>query len=93
MKTTIIISGQISGNLTLRNKLAGNSIEEKRTMFNGSSLLFNTKKDAVAAIREAYNDLIADEPELKGSMSGIRASKDRTELYYDASKAIMNKNK
>ena len=87
MKTSIVISGQIHGNFTLRNALVRNSMEEKRTMFNGFELVFETKKEAVQAIRQAYNDLVADEPHMKNSIAGISADRARTFLRYDASTA------
>ena len=87
MKSTITITGQISGNFTLRNALVGNSTTEEKTMFNGFRLHFDTKKAAINAIREAYNSLCKDEPEMKGRLSGISADKGRTYLRYDASNA------
>jgi hypothetical protein len=89
MTTSIIISGQIGSSWKLRSALPG-FFEEKRTMFNGFELIYKTKKEAVAAIREAYNSLCADEPEFKNRLGGVRANASRTELYYDASKAIVN---
>lgn len=87
MKTSIVINGQIHGNYVLRNALVRNSMEEKRTMFNGFELIFESKKEAVKTIRQAYNNLVADEPHMKNSISGIRADRGRTFLAYDASTA------
>jgi len=86
MKRTIEITGQISGNFTLARMIG---CEAKRGMFSSFTIPFATKKEAVKAIRDAYNSLVAEEPELKGCFGGIRVNKDRTELYYDASKAII----
>lgn len=90
MKATIVISGQINGNFTLANKLH-NYDEQKRTPFNGFEFIYKTKKEAIADIRAAYNSLVANEPEQRGRIGGISANKARTELYYDASKAIIKK--
>lgn len=89
MTTTIRITGQISGNHTLANKLRG-AIEEKREMFNSFILIYSSKKEAVKAIRNAYNELCNEEPEMKGRFGGIRVNADRTSLYYDASQAIID---
>lgn len=88
MKTSILITGQIGGNFALKSQIGGN-YEESSLPFNGFKLTFETKKEAVAAIRSAYNSLVNYEPEMKNRMSGIRVNKSRTELYYDASKAII----
>lgn len=87
MKSTITITGQISGNFRLRSALVGNSTTEEKTMFNGFRLHFGTKKEAVKAMRDAYNSLCRDEPEMKGRLSGISVDKGRTYLRYDASSA------
>lgn len=91
MKVTIYITGQINGNSHLATSING-AKEVTRTMFNGYALKFETKGEAVKAIREAYNSLCQDEPELKGRLGGIRVTKDRDVLYYDASKAIIETN-
>ena len=88
MYTAISITGQISGNFTLLSAI-GHGYKKKDTQFNGFEVKFRTKKEAITAIREAYNSLVQDEPERKGKLSGIRVNKNRTELYYDASKAII----
>lgn len=88
MKTSIIISGQISGNFTLKNALDSRELlEEKSLMFNNFELVYATKKAAKKALWEAFKYLRStlDEPRV-GSMSGLRYSKFGS-LYYDASKA------
>lgn len=87
--TTIYISGQIHGNSHLLAKMSGYT-DYKKTMFNGYAVYFKTKMDAVKSIRDAYNSMIDDEPERKNRIGGIKVNKDRTELYYDASKAIIS---
>jgi len=82
-KTTIHISGAIFGNSHLATKLSGD-IERKQTRFNGYSLTFASKKEAVQSIREAFKSMCEEEPEMKNRLSGIRVNKDRTALYYDA---------
>ena len=84
--TAIYISGQISSNFKLLSAIGG---RHERTEFNGFKINFNSKKEAVKAIRNAYNKLIQDEPECKNKIGGIRTNKTRTELLYDASKAII----
>lgn len=86
MKTSIVISGQVSGNHTLRNAIVSDNSEEKKTMFYGYELVFPTKKAAKKALWKAYRYLCANEPEMRGSMAGIRYSKSGA-LYYDASQA------
>jgi hypothetical protein len=89
MKTTIFISGQISGNHTLRNSLLTFNAEEERAMFNGFRIIFQTKKEAKKAMWEAFKELRAAEIDKYGynaSMGGVRYSKFGS-LYYDASKA------
>ena len=87
MKTTIEISGQIGSNFKLLSKL--NNGDYKKSMFNGFFIHFNTKKEAVKFIKDAYNSLCEDEPEQKNRFGGVRVNKDRTTLYYDASKAVI----
>lgn len=88
MKATIYIKGQINGNSHLKCALNGYE-SSKDIMFNGIALHYNTKKEAIKAIRDAYNTLIADEPQRKNKIGGIRVNKDRTQLYYDASQATI----
>lgn len=91
MKTIIRITGQISGNFTLNNAIARNSFasDHGKGMFNSFWFKFDTKKEAKKAIRKAYKDLISDEPEMKGRLSGIRKSRDNEQINYDASQAII----
>lgn len=90
MKATITITGQVSGNLTLRNAILSGNGEEKRTMFNGYEITFPTKKEAKKAMWEGFKYLkrTLDQPRV-GSMSGVRYSKFGS-LSYDASNAQLS---
>lgn len=91
MQATIIISGQYQGNTAILRKLSTyGQVKVSESRFNGFYVHYETKANAVKAMREAYNGLCQDEPEKKGKLSGIRASKDRTVLYYDASQATID---
>lgn len=91
MKVSITISGGINGNSTLYTQMSGYT-DYARLNFNaGYIFYYNTKKEAVKSIREAYNKLISDEPELKNRFGGIKVNKDRTKLYYDASQAVIER--
>lgn len=85
MKVAIFIDGQINGNFILADAIGG----ERRKIMYGFKIPFNSKKEAVKAIRKAYNSLCNDEPQAKGKLGGIRANRNRTALYYDASKAVI----
>jgi hypothetical protein len=87
MKVNIVITGQVSGNFTLLNKL--NNGTQKSGMFNSFILNFDKKSEAIKAIKAAYKSLCNEEPENKGLISGIRKNEDSTILSYDASKAII----
>lgn len=84
MKVNIVITGQVSGNFTLLNKL--NNGTQKSGMFNSFILNFDKKSEAIKAIKAAYKSLCNEEPENKGL---IRKNEDSTILSYDASKAII----
>lgn len=88
MQVTIYIKGQPHGNSHIKCALNGYE-SSKETSFNGIALQYSSKKEAVKAIREAYNKLIQDEPQRKNKIGGIRVNKDRTQLNYDASQAII----
>lgn len=81
-QTTIYITGQINGNYTLNGAIEGG--ERSRTQFNGFKIVFPTKKEAVTAIRKAYNFLKSEQD---GECSRLSVSTGRTSLNYDASKA------
>lgn len=83
MKCSIIITGQISGNFTLKRAIGG-YFEEKRTMFNGFELFFKTKKEAKKELWEAYKFLRSDKTDAQNSR--LSYSKYGT-LSYDASTA------
>ena len=83
MKTSIIISGQIGGNFTLKAAVGGAGlIEVKNRMFNSFELVYETKKAAKKALREGYKHIryTEDNP---GRLTYNKFG----QLYYDASKA------
>jgi len=85
MKTTIEITGQISGNHRLLNALNTYQAEYKKLPFYGHVLTFPTRKAARKALWDGYQYLRSAEPEYK---HGIRYGAKRA-LYYDASKAVI----
>lgn len=86
MKTTIEISGQISGNFRLRSALATAECIIYPSMFNGFRLTYPTKKQAKKALWDGYKKLRQNEPEMGTGIGGIRYSKWGS-LSYDASTA------
>lgn len=88
MKTSIIISGQISGNFKLRSAIVTAECEEVRGMHNSIYLNFKSKKAAVKALSEGFQYFCRHMPEEKGRMSGFRYSRGSS-LYWDASQAIL----
>lgn len=79
MKTTIIIKGQINGNLNLKNSIECDEV--KSLPFNNYSLKFNTKKEAKKALREAYKYMKSNDYDVE-LMRG-------ESLLYDASLAFI----
>ena len=92
MKTTITISGQISGTLRLRNVIITSDCKESRVIPNSIVLIFSSKKQAVKALSEGYQRFCREMPEEKGRFSGFRYSRGSA-LYWDASKAILSVDK
>lgn len=90
MITTIVIKGQIMGNNILRNKLVRNCIEAKELPFFNHQITYQTKKDAKDAIKLAFKELAADEPDMVDKVGGIEAGKDY--IFYDASEAWIESN-
>ena len=90
MKAFVEITGQVNGNALLKNRIqvGDGSIETKPTM-NGYRIYFKTIKQAKAALRNAYNTLVRDEPQMKGKIGGITIYRDNESLMYDASSAVM----
>lgn len=84
MKTSIIITGQIGGNHTLRNAIIDSNLEESEEsgMFFSKTISFSTKKDAKKALWEAYK-LLRRDIETKTVTSYRKGDA----LFYDASKA------
>lgn len=80
MKTSILITGQITGNRILLNALGVYDDQIKKIQFNGFDVHFNTKKEAVKALSNAYHSLKEDEPGYNGISYKRGAS-----LSYDAS--------
>jgi hypothetical protein len=90
MKTQITISGGLNGNSRIMTKLS-NFTDYKRTNYGAYTAYYQTKKQAIADIRAAYNELCDDEPHRKNKRAGgIVTNKSRTILHYDASTAIVN---
>ena len=82
MKTKIIITGQISGNRNLLNKIGASNVKNLR--FNNYSVSFDTKKEAIKALSEARQAIKNEDPEFYlNGCSYIRGS----QLSYDASTA------
>ncbi|MBK5213381.1 MAG: hypothetical protein JJE55_06950 [Flavobacteriaceae bacterium] len=88
MTTSIIISGQISGNHTLHNAICTYESETKKLNFNNYEIIFPTKGKAVKALSEAFQTLKNDEVDYykQGGISYVRGSF----LSYDASNAKIN---
>ena len=84
MKTSIEISGQISGNRTLLNAIPSDGNSTKSLPFYGYVVTFKTKKEAKKALWEAYKSLRQDKEDAEKSM--LSYSKTGS-LSYDASKA------
>lgn len=84
MKTSIQITGQVSGNRTLLNNINGVDAEIKNLPFNGYLITFSTKKAAKKALWEAFKSLRSDLTDYVAS--NVRYSKYGS-LSYDASRA------
>lgn len=84
MKTIIQITGQLSGNMILKNAIREYDDQVTKLTFYGYNVTFRTKKEAKKALWEAYRHLKREEPDYRG----IRYSKYGA-LSYDASQAII----
>lgn len=80
MKAIIRITGQIGGNHKLLSALNSYTCTHKQGMFYSHLLEFKTKKEAIKAMREGFWYM-------KNNDLEVEANRDRTSLYYDASKA------
>ena len=61
MKTSIVITGSgITSKTTLLNSIPCYSEQIKKLNFNNFLITFNTKKEAVKALSDAYQTLISD---------------------------------
>ena len=87
MKATVIISGQISGNFTLKHAVQTFDCEVEK-YFNGFMLHFNTMAEARKAMKQAYKELKEEEPDFYKD-GGIQLYNDV--LSYDASTASLHK--
>lgn len=83
MKTTIKITGQVSGNFTLLGKMR-NYTKKTNGQFNSFTLHYDSISEAKNDIKTAYKSFINEETEFK---SMISKSSDSTSLKYDASYA------
>ncbi len=84
MKTSIRITGQVASCHKLKSVLGRDSIGMER-FFNDTVLFYQTKKEAVNEIKEAYDHLVNQEPEEKDE--SIMLHNDI--LSYDAAKAYI----
>ena len=84
MKTSILITGQISGNRNLLMKIQTIDSEVKKLPFNDYEVIFNTKKEAVKALSEARRAIKEEEPEFFNE--GVSYTRGYV-LNYDASSA------
>lgn len=89
MQTTILVTGQPSGNITLSGAIQTYESEKIKGMFYGYKIIFPTKAKAKKAMWEAYKYLRRNEPEF--AKTGISYSK-HGYLKYDASQAIIQEN-
>lgn len=80
MKTSIVITGQIGSVSTLRNQIETIDSETKNLQFNNVQVIFNTKKEAVKALSNAFQSLREDE-----SVSYLRGAS----ISYDAARAYI----
>lgn len=84
MKAIINISGQVSGNFTIKRNLH-NYDEVKNVHFGGFQLCYSTIERAVKDLRQCWKDL--KDNECVSEMDVI--SRDGKSLNYDASSAII----
>jgi hypothetical protein len=85
MKTTIMITGQIMSVSTLKSAIQTNDCEVKK-FFNDYKLIFNTKKEAVKALSDAYQHLRSDKEDWEASCPNYRRG---MSLSYDAGRAYI----
>ena len=78
MKTTIVITGGISGNFKIKNAITCFDITEGS--FNSFLCNFETMKEAKEALKDAFKYM-------KKNDLNVELSKDKKTLYYDASTA------
>jgi len=87
MKAQITITGQINSVFTLKSKLASTGYDEvKEGRFNSFTFYYDTKKEAVNALAEAYELLNQDDFWNKRVDSYTRGHS----LSYDAAKAVID---
>jgi hypothetical protein len=94
MRTEIWITGQISGNHRLYNRLlaVGSRVESyKEGLFHSKLIVFETKRAAKQALWKAYTSLCAEEPGQRNKTGGINYSAGSS-LSYDASQATITNN-
>jgi hypothetical protein len=86
MKASIIISGQISGNFTLKAHLQTlDAVKVVNLPFSGFKIEFDRVSHAREALRSAYQDL-------KNDSGNVNYNKWASSLDYDASTAKLVKN-
>ena len=82
MKTTIVITGGISGNFKIKNAITCFDIENGS--FNSFFCHFETMKEAKKSLKDAFKYM-------KKNDLDVELSKDKKTLYYDASGATIQK--
>ena len=87
MTTSIIISGQVKGNLELKNAIVTNDCIVNDLPFNGFKLVFSTAEKAQDALKNAYEVLSSEEEEGSTNVAYAEATQ---KLTYDASAAVIS---
>lgn len=85
MKATITIKGQVNGNFKIRTAIIGGTNIE--TNGGDYEIEFNTKKEAVQALNQAYKQLYKDDVIFAKNHGGM--TKGKNLFYYDASIAYI----
>ena len=82
MKTSIMITGSgLNSKTTLKNAIMTFDCDLNRLNFNNFEIVFNTKKEAVNALSEAYKHLSHDKEDWKASCGSYTRGRS---LSYDA---------
>ena len=87
MVCKIVVSGGISGNITLANALHG-ATRKTNGMFYGYILHYANRRDARKAIADAFKSLNSDKQDAHNSM--LAKSRDNSFITYDTSNASLS---